>query len=344
MVVDPTALAMYDEALIDLTNGIFSTIHNRLGAGAEGGPLSGPVNFDAPMALGFGTSLKDDGPAANSGSNGWGQVFGAIREQNGQSPTVDADHWLAGVVVGMDSPVSGFETAGVFIGTSTGEIEVDFNAQDVDIDSYFGGVYGSQNWAGIKVDMMLTGGVSDYESRRQVANNLVVGGIEFARADFDAYFISPEIAFSAPATIMGQAVVPSVRLRYAGLFIDGTTETGSVGNLTTNDRDIHMLQGRAQIAFPNLVPSISGVAGSFVPYLAVEGRTTLSGDDVSAVLLGQTINFDPGGDDEVADAIAGATFSQDIGGGMTFFGGFEGRVGSDESSGAQGQLGVRVRF
>ena len=45
-------------------------------------------------------------------------------------------------------------------------------------------------------------------------------------------------------------VIASVRVSYAGLFLDGYTETGVANPLTVNDRDVHILNTRAQINVP----------------------------------------------------------------------------------------------
>jgi len=44
----------------------------------------------------------------------------------------------------------------------------------------------------------------------------------------------------------------SASLRYAGLFLDGFTETGSPANLTVDDREVHLAVARAVLSAPLL--------------------------------------------------------------------------------------------
>jgi len=62
----------------------------------------------------------------------------------------------------------------------------------------------------------------------------------------------------------------------------------------------------------------NGGVASFSPRVGIEGRTS-HGHNVSAVLLGQAISFDPGGENDEVTGLAGVTVSVDVAGGVSAF-------------------------
>jgi len=138
------------------------------------------------------------------------------------------------------------------------------------------------------------------------------------------------------------AFQPSVRLRYTGLFLDGYAENGAAGNLTVSDRDIHQLQGRLQFAFP-MQYLLDGKHVRFAPRFGIEVRSVIDGENVNATLLGQSIIFDPDGQDEVVSGFAGADLTVQYNPSTTFFGTFEANT-DDDSYQLSGHAGARIRF
>ena len=190
---------------------------------------------------------------------------------------------------------------------------------------------------------MVTGGWSTYDLTRNVANNTAPGGVQTASADYGGYFIAPELAVSHTTSINGHEVVPSVRLGYAGTQLDGYTESGAAGGLTVDDRYVHLVIGRFQVAVPVRIPVYADTV-RFEPYVGVEGRARLDDSDVDAVLLGQTINFDAGGEDSVGAALAGFELSALIADSMFLFGRVEGSVETNSGRTISGQAGLQITF
>jgi outer membrane autotransporter protein len=133
--------------------------------------------------------------------------------------------------------------------------------------------------------------------------------------------------------------VPSAYVRYAGYFLDGYTETGSAANLTVGDRDLHILQGRLQVALP-LVTTTTYIS----PYAGIEGRTLLSGNTVDAVLLGQNLSFDPGGADDVGSVFLGLNAAARLADNTDFYGNVEAAWDTDNSNRIGGNVGLRMHF
>ena len=337
--VDPTALALADDIIFDLTNSVSGSVFSRLRSERLGGSTGQAVaSLEGDDPLSFASSMGTGG-----GTEGWVEVFGLAREQRNTSPAVGADHYLGGVIAGADTPVAADTRAGLFLGGSVGELDVKFGSQDEDIDSAFGGIYGgyaSGPWA---IDLVVTGGWSRYQLTRNVANNTVPGGLETASADYDGYFIAPELSVAHTASINGQEVIPSVQLGYAGTHLDGYTETGSSSGMTVDDRYIHLLTGRFQVTVPVRIPPYADTV-YFAPYAGVEGRTRLDNSDVDAVLLGQTISFDAGGEDSVGAVLAGFELSALVDDGISLFGRVEATAESNAGRTIAGQAGVQIAF
>lgn len=208
-VLDPTNLANADEMLVDLTDGIFSTLQGRLSglrSGFAGTTVAASGALAPPMALGMGLggpgyAAADDAPALRG--QYWAQGFAARRNQEADSPSTGSEQSLAGFVTGLDAPVDAATVAGFLFGASWADTDADFNSQSTDADSVFGGAYASTLWGASIVDLAIVGGRSDFDRTRRVANNTVPTGIQIATAGYDGWFISPEARLTQPLLALG---------------------------------------------------------------------------------------------------------------------------------------------
>lgn len=152
-VLDTTALASADEMLVDLTDGIFSTLQGRLSglrAGFAGTTqVAGAGVFAPPMALGVGSGSKSAAVLATAPAlrgQFWAQAFGASRFQD------TGEQRLAGFVSGVDAPVSAATIAGFFVGASWADTDADLAGESTDADNVFGGAYASTLWGSSIID------------------------------------------------------------------------------------------------------------------------------------------------------------------------------------------------
>lgn len=341
-VVDPTNLSMQDELLTGLAGGIFSTVQNRLNGFGNDGISGVTANL---RGMGHGGKSLTGAMAEDTSKQGWAQGFGSYRLQREQDgAAVDSAILLGGVVSGFDASTGARGRAGFFFGRSWGEVDADYDSQETDTESVFGGLYGRWLRGKTFIDAALTLGYSDYDRERNVANNLVAGGIETAKADYDGWFVSPEVTLTRPLWAGEQRFEKSVTLRYAGLFLDGFTENGTAAPLTVNSRDIHVLQARSQLTMPNERHGADGSLRRDALYIGLEGRANAGDDDVSGALLGQNITFDPGGDDVAGAAFAGLQFERTAAGGTTLYGSIEGQVETGGGRRASAKAGGKFRF
>ncbi|MCP4779407.1 MAG: autotransporter domain-containing protein [Hyphomicrobium sp.] len=329
-VLDPSAFNQHDEMLSDLTSGIFNSVHARL-AGS-----TAPVVVPQAVGKGFVEPIIRNDTAV------WAQAFGGWRNQDNTGPINGADHNLVGGIAGVDGLISPTTRIGAFGGLARDEVSVHYNSQDIDADSYFGGVYASFKNTGWFADMILTAGQTDHDSKRRVMYNLSDTGMQTGRANYDGTFISPEVAVGTRLPAGTFAIEPSLRVRYAHMSLDGYSETGAVDGLSVRSRDISLWQGRAQIAFPWEAPHPGGVT-KFAPRLGIEGWTSDNGN-VSAVLLGEAISFNPGGEDDEVTGFVGATGSIDMTSGLSALIDGEVHVDDDGYARAEARAGITINF
>lgn len=347
-VVDPTLEGLQDEILADLTNGIFGGITARLD-GLPGGSVVGitqpPGAFSGAMRLGPKASHKGEYVAPRGDRQAWAHAFGAAREQDAERPTVAAEHRLGGLMSGLDGQVTSRIRAGFYLGGTWGKADTDFRSQSEEIDTFFGGVYARHDIGQTALDVAVTVGHSSHERERQVANNTVATGLQEAQSAFDGIFTAAELGLSREVMLGRRTIKPGVQIRYAGHYLDGFTETGAAGNLTVADRDVHLLQGRAQVALPFVTPVSDGGILRSEARIGIEGRTSLGDDSFSAVLLGQQIAFAPGGTDEVISLYGGASFSYTTPDERAqFYASLDGGLEDDGSAYVTGRLGAKIRF
>lgn len=319
-IVDTTGFAMADEILEDLTGSVMGAVSKRLHAPDSAGSSS--------VALSAGETIRPASYDMPSGHSIWGEVLGSWREQDASAPAWSSEHRLSGIVTGFDGALSDVYRAGLFIGAAQSELEVDDNAQEIDAHGLFGGAYVSRSDEQIIADLTIFAGWQEHDSERLVANNALADGLETAEASYDGFFIAPELTVGMKLPV----ITPTFTLRYAGLFLEDYEEVGSAAALTVDSRAVHNLTSRAQLALPLLHELSDGSSMSLDSRVGVEGRFTFGGD-VSAVLLTDTISFEPGGDDAVASLYAGTDAAlRSAGGGVTL------RLGAEASAGTDGSL------
>jgi outer membrane autotransporter protein len=318
-VVDITGFASSAPLVEDLADGIGGVTEARMSS--QSGDLLVPRN----------------------GRETWASTFGGVRSQAGSGASAGFGETLGGVVAGVESRSGDGFLGGVLLGGAAGSTEVDDEAQEIAHRSVFAGGYlgydGGAHFAGAT----LVAGVLQEQSRRRLANNLVAGGVETARADFNSVFLSPSVALGTRLPVSAGTLIPSVRLRYVGLFVGDYAENGSGGDLAVKRRDVKVFEARGQLALA-LAPVGTPSQTWQTTLRAGIDAIAQNSDELSATLLGQDLTFGAGGKKVVVRGFAGADIAAAVGVGMTLNAGFEAGYGSDNAFTVRGMARLSKAF
>ena len=183
-VVDPTGFSAQDDLLADTTGAIADALRDRLAA-ARSASWSGTASVNGLLINPAADVLQDDGLTL------WGTVLGGYRDQKAEGAGSDFESWFGGAMMGVDGLAGSGTRLGLLAGAMTGELDADTNSQSVDNDNYFAGAYASFDLGRSFIDLSAVGGFATFDSKRRVANNLVLGGIESAKADYDGSLRQP---------------------------------------------------------------------------------------------------------------------------------------------------------
>jgi outer membrane autotransporter protein len=256
-VVDITGFGAQDEILADFTGGISDVIGHRL---------------------------------ANSQPGTWSRSFGGYRNQNGDNLSSGFDNFFGGLLIGNDRVMSSQTAIGVFGGATAGTMETNSGSESLANQNFVLGGYSSLNSSHGYLDFMLAGGVSNFNSDRSIANNLVQNGREHAVADYNAFFINPSMSISTEIVARKMEITPSLRARYVALFLPSYEETGSAANLAVASRNLGVFELRGQVAIANTQMDIRDGKLSNTVRVGIEGRFGKN-PNVSAELLGTPLSF-----------------------------------------------------
>lgn len=364
-ILDPTSFANADRNVVDVTRTITSLVTSRLtnpapiggsGSAAIGFAPSGNVArdmandaFSGIPALAYASNdrllLSNPSFTAADGTSIWAQGFGGQRIQQADAPTLRSVSNFYGGVLGLDKTMQPGLRLGGFIGGGAINSKIDLNSGDTKSDLVFGGLYGRYAMDRAFLDFSLLGGYSSNDVKRTIANNLVLGGYEYAAGKYNGWFISPEIAYGLKQSLgYNLTLTPSARVRYLAAGFGGYQESGSTTNLTVASRTSHNFEERGELklthttnATPTEQLQLSGTAG----LIALQ---RVGDSNVNTILLGQSLAFATPGKGSIVGFYAGAGFDWRNATGVSVFGAAEFTAMSDQSQTITGRGGVKVSF
>lgn len=269
-VLDPTALALEDRSILDVTGGISSTLSDRF----------------------HGTNPSDRKTTI------WASGFGGGRAQSEDGALDNAHHRFGGVQTGADTRI-GNTLVGAFVGGASGRLDVDAT-QDVDSDYVFGGGYGQYHFGSAFMNAALFGGTSSHSSKRMVANNTTATGMQNTTSSYDGHFISPEVTVGIhlPAS-HGLTLIPSVKLRHVAGKFDGYSET----NFTMASRTVQDTEAQLELAALQVTPLTGGTLETRGAIGAI-GTHRFGDERMHGTLIGTPVSFATPGDDNSAGGYA----------------------------------------
>ncbi len=250
------------------------------------------------------------------GARLWVTGFGGRYDHDGDAMTLGRDIAQWGVAMGYRGQAfAGFDW-GVMAGYLNSELDAASRwtqSYDIKGDGWFSGLNAKQTLGGVVIDFGVTGGRIDYDQSRFVNDNLALTngltlGRSWADSSYAGWFVAPEIGVSTMlATFDGWSFTPAARLRYAGQWLDGFSESGSNANATVAGRDLGMIEASGELDVTKTVgdATVSGRVG----YLS---RISTGDETVSMTLIGvtNTVGF---GDTDTEALYAGAGFDMNLG-------------------------------
>ena len=150
-----------------------------------------------------------------------------------------------------------------------------------------GGIYGNAKMDNMFADFAIYAGVQSNKSSRFVNDNLATNsagqtmGIGYADANYNSWFLSPEIRLGMDIETDGEwTVTPSASARLSTQQIDGYTETGSNANATIGVRSVQVFEGNLELAASRdmgngMITAKAGVQYRQNPGAATRGVTLL---------------------------------------------------------------------
>ncbi|MEP0520143.1 MAG: autotransporter domain-containing protein, partial [Hyphomicrobiales bacterium] len=144
--------------------------------------------------------------------------------------------------------------------------------------------------------------------------------------------------------IATQMLEQSLTFSYAGLFLDGYTETGTTNPLTLDDRDVHIASARAALALPFEAIHANGALTTVRLIGGVEVRTQFGDDAISGTLLGQSVSTTLDDDDVALGGFLGLSGEYQTTSGLIAYANAEGLLETDASWQLSADAGLRIAF
>lgn len=169
----------------------------------------------------------------------WFDSFGQWGDQDEDDGFTGYDYDVYGATLGVDRMFHDKYIAGISIGYSATDIDVDRDQGDGDIDTVYGSLYGSYYIKQGYIDAVLSYGRQDYDNKRRIT----IGPIQrTARSDHNGDLYSAFMEGGYNINIHAWVLQPFASLQYIYLDEDGFTEKGAdSANLTIDDRKTESL-------------------------------------------------------------------------------------------------------
>ena len=296
--------------------------------------ISGPVPWawDAgtqvfatmdPTALSAASSVLADNVGAlselartnNLPGEWWLKGYGNFGQTNASGVNNDYGHMSGGIAAGASFVLSENFDLGAFVGYQVSDLNVSSHwvtSQTILGQGVVGGVYGTYAMDGFFTDFAFYGGFLGNSSDRFVNDNLAPLGVAHALADYNSFFLAPEIRVGMNVDSAGDwTLTPSATARFSNQWIDGYSETGSNANATIGAHQVQVFEGELELAATRDLD-----AGELTVRGGIDYSQSLGGATQDVVLLGQTLAL-PVATSGAFGAYVGVDFNYDISNQMT---------------------------
>jgi outer membrane autotransporter protein len=250
------------------------------------------------------------------GKNGlWLDAFGQWGDQDEEDGFTGYDYFMRGATLGFDHRLMDKLMAGLSLGYSRSDIDLDRDQGDGDVKSFFGSLYGSYFDKNLYIDAILSYGRNWYDNSRMIT----IGGIlREATSDHDAHLFSGYLGGGYYFDFNPWAFGPYGSLQYIRLDEESFEEEGAGAiSLRVDDRQTDALVSELGL---RMVRLFKGKCGNFIPEVSLGWSHDFDIDDhvVRASFAGSPgASFSIEGQDVERDGVV-------VGAGLTFIhkGGF----------------------
>jgi uncharacterized protein with beta-barrel porin domain len=199
------------------------------------------------------------------GKNGlWLDAFGQWGDEDEEDGYTGYDYFMRGATLGFDHRLMDKLMAGVSLGYSRSDIDLDRNRGSGEVKSLFGSLYGSYFDKNLYIDAILSYGRNWYDNSRLIT----IGGIlRRATSDHDAHLFSGYLGGGYYFDFNPWAFGPYGSLQYIRLDEESFEERGAGGiSLRVSDRKTDSLTSELGV---RLVRLIKGKCGNFIPEVSL---------------------------------------------------------------------------
>lgn len=343
-VITPDQFGTSQQIITQTLNDIDNVLNNRQQLIALGDTTE--VNADTRYATSTAVLSDDSNPndwAIRDRNIAWAEVFGSYQKRGQTSDTSQSKVRAGGFIVGIDLPqtTDGLDT-GFYVGGFGGNLDVG-SFRDIDSRGVIAGGHIGKSYDKYYLSGGLNIGYSKNDSRR-------LTGVDTARSDYASYFASPSVTIMRPIDKDGFTLVPNFTLRYVVQHDSSYTETGAVANQSVDARNTHALDAKAMVEArmaPLQLKDNTTLKSTFRG--GVRGHTVIGGDETDINVLGNTLSFDPKGNDHTVDGILGVNLNLSQSENFNLYFDAEANMGLNhggpsENKGSTGRIGMKWQF
>ena len=271
----------------------------------------------------------------------WLKGYGNFGQTNASGVNNDYTHLNGGIAAGASFVLDAHFDLGAFVGYQVSDLKVAsrwVTSQTISGSGLVGGIYGTYAADSFFADFALYGGFLGNSSNRFVNDNLAPLGVAHALADYNSFFLAPEVRVGVNIETDGDwTLTPSASARFSNQWVDGYTETGSNANATFGARMVQVFEGELELAATRDLD-----VGELTVRGGVDYRQSLGGATLDVVLLEQTLAM-PVGNSGTFGAYVGADFNYNITDQMTLDLSAKGSYGASGYA-VSGSIGISGLF
>ena len=247
-----------------------------------------------------------------------------------------------GIAAGGAFVINDNLSIGTMIGYQANKLKVNsawMASQSIEGNGMVGAVSANATLKNFFADFTVFSGAQANKSSRLVNDNLAVLGVDYASANYNSWFIAPELRIGMDIETDGEWTLgPSASVRYSLQQIDAYTEVGSRSNADFGARNVQVFEGELELAATRDMAS-----GSVTVRGGAQYRQNIGAGTAEIVLLGQSLSM-PVDDSAMLGGYIGGDMSFDVGDMSAFEISASMSAGSGNFISVFGSLGFKGQF